>query len=143
MIDLNKKYQTLQGDPVVLYDIVGNKVFGRWCDDDGEWYSCRWLVETGRLYPETISSADLVEVPDFSIISFNCEKIITYFGAKVLVPYWAKWIATDLDGKVVAFQNKPWLNLQTHWCCNSGRRVVLTESATYKGDWENSLMEIK
>lgn len=143
MIDLNKKYKTQGGYPVILYDIVDTKVFGRWCKN-GHWYSCDWFKETGRLFAGT-SNLDLVEVPEFSIISHNIKKV-KYFDIELTVPTWVKWIAVNATGEIQLFDDVPdvpeisltqWIKMN-----HLGKFRYLPVNVGYTGDWKKSLQEV-
>lgn len=147
MIDLNKKYTTRNGDPVVLYEIIDNQVFGRWYID-GKWYACNWYIKTGQLYEETISTMDLVEVPEFKVISevVRRYKTVKYFDFDIIVPVWVNYIATESDGNVMGFNRSPVLGCKDlSW--NNGRlydqNATKLLAVTFDGDWRKSLMEIK
>lgn len=142
MIDLNKKYTTRNGRDVILYDIFGDIVFGRYYNPALQrWYMCVWPMYSGKCESVSNGDFDLVEVPEFNIVSHNIKKV-KYFDIELTVPYWAKWIATDADGELVAFENKPLYNFN-HWYCEIDRQLTLKEFVNYDGDWRKSLMEIK
>lgn len=140
MIDLNKKYKTRNGNPVVLYEIVDNQLFGRWLKG-GIWYSCEWFKETGRLYPSTVTNLDLVEVPEFAIKSSIIHtKTVNYFGINVTVPANIKYIATHSDGFVFGFYHKPETGL-VFWKSYDREPVKLMQ-IEFDGDWCKSLQEV-
>jgi hypothetical protein len=64
MIDLNKKYKTIDGRDVKLYAIEGDRVMGAIEHRDGLWRSDDWAVTDGNYYEDGTSSGDtdLVEV---------------------------------------------------------------------------------
>lgn len=41
------------------------------------------------------------------LLSFPKKKKIVYFGIEIVVPIWAKFIATEDDGAVLVFESKP------------------------------------
>lgn len=145
MIDLNKKYKTNHGWDVVLLDIVENKVFGRYYNPAlQQWYSTEWKISTGKCqFVSAIGdNYNLVEVPEFKVNSVKYKKLITYFGVELQVPNWTKWVATDADGELVAFANKP-LYTFNHWYSEIDKVLTLKESVNYDGDWRKSLREVK
>lgn len=147
MIDLNKKYTTRNGDPVVLYEIVDNQVFGRWYKNK-IWYSCDWFVETSSLHQNSTSFLDLVEAPEFKVISevVRQYKIVKYFDFDIIVPVWVNYIATESNGNVIGFNRSPVLGCKDlSWNNDKLYDQTATKllSITFDGDWRKSLMRIK
>lgn len=50
------------------------------------------------------------------------EKWVTYFDVTLIVPFYARWVATDNNGRCCVFENKPEFNSTIgYWMdCNSG-----------------------
>lgn len=139
MIDLNKKYTTKNGYPVFLYDIVGNKVFGRLFRDE-QWYSSEWSLQDGEdLY---YGGSSLVEVPEFSIISHNIKKV-KYLGIELTVPTWTKWICVNALGEIRLFDDVPEYS-ETLWIkrIQLGNVGYLPVNIGYTGDWKKSLRQV-
>lgn len=78
MIDLNKKYRLADGGEVVLCEVVGNQVFGRFRNrPDAWWLPASWCVCTGDYVVTRICTSEqkalvrkrraLVEVKPFKI----------------------------------------------------------------------------
>lgn len=147
MIDLNKKYKTKHGCDVVLYEIVDNQVFGRRCTD-GKWYACSWCIKNGQLYKDFTNNMDLVEVPEFTIISevVRQYKTVKYFDFDIIVPVWVNYIATESNGNVIGFNRSPVLGCKDlSWNNDKLYDQTATKllSITFDGDWRKSLMKIK
>lgn len=67
-------------------------------------------------------------------------KVINYRGITAEVEDWVNFIATDEDGEIWGFENKPSVNMYgSMWLERTGRfdRVNNTFS-----DWENSLEKV-
>lgn len=54
------------------------------------------------------------------------------------LPATLKWIATDLDGTVYAYEQKPWLS-NFGWNAERGTRAVRITGASPSTDWRASL----
>lgn len=65
-------------------------------------------------------------------------KTVIYKGIKFDVSNWVNFIATDKDGQIIGYENKPIADCD-QWIVNSGMWEVIT---TFTTDWENSLEEI-
>lgn len=147
MIDLNKKYTTKNGNPVVLYDIVEKTVFGRYKNCiTGQWSSCEWSLQYGKHYAYT--GFDLVEVSVFTIISevVRQYKTVKYFNFDIIVPVWVNYIATESNGNVIGFNRSPVLGCKDlSWNNDKLYDQTATKllSITFDGDWRKSLMRIK
>ena len=147
MIDLNKKYTTKNGNPVVLYDIVEKTVFGRYKSCiTGQWSPCEWSLQYGKHYAYT--GFDLVEVPEFTIISevVRQYKTVKYFNFDIIAPVWVNYIATESNGNVIGFNRSPVLGCkELSWNNDKLYDQTATKllSITFDGDWRKSLMRIK
>ena len=145
MIDLNKKYTTVGGYEVVLYDIVDNTVFGRYLDPEFNiWIPDKWNVLTGKnCSVPTANKWHLVEIVEFNIAATNT-KWVYYYGIGVIVPVWANWICTDKNGTVWCYEDKPEIREYGEFG-NIGSNSVFQvfDKIQYNGDWRTSLMEIK
>lgn len=67
-------------------------------------------------------------------------KTIEYKGNKYTVPTWVKWVATDKDGSIYGYENKPEVCV-VDWWCQGSRRFHKMATPTGKG-WEDSLTEV-
>lgn len=145
MIDLNKKYTTVGGYEVVLYDIVDTTVFGRYYHPLLQrWNMCVWSISSGKCESASNGNFDLVEVPEFRIVSHNIKKV-TYFGILLTVPYWTKWIAVNGLGEIQIFDDVPSCNTMIpRWNKNNslGDARYLAINIGYTGDWKKSLREV-
>lgn len=65
-------------------------------------------------------------------------KTVIYKGIKFDVSNWVNFIATDKDGQIIGYENKP-ISDCDQWIVNSGMWEVIT---TFTTGWENSLEEI-
>jgi hypothetical protein len=151
IIQKDKEYKTLSGDPVEIYkiDVRGDfPVIGAYQDSKTEiWYSCCWTIE-GKEYciDSEYNANDLVEFPKFKIIEFvsAATKTIHYFGHTIKIHSAINWIATDDNGFVYGYFGKPILDGDKRWKnIVSAPPCVLIASATYSGDFKNSLMEVR
>jgi hypothetical protein len=146
MIDMNKKYKTKNGFEVVLTELFDGRVYGRFLVPVSfKWWAASWSALNGACWDDD-SGYDLIEVPEFEILSSNNKliKYVTYFGQELIVPDWTKYIATNLDGKVYAYNNSmPAFISRRRWIqnVNDGKSTILT-TIKYSGDWTKSLVEV-
>lgn len=67
-------------------------------------------------------------------------KTVKYQGKEFEVSDWVNFIATDEDGSIWGFENKPKLNIDKDmWSTSFGRFKQVSDTFN---DWENSLEEI-
>ena len=67
---------------------------------------------------------------------------VKYFDIEIEVPKWTRFLATDSDGTVVAFECMPFAESNGFWSITEGTKYKeLFRDFFYDGDWENSLIE--
>jgi hypothetical protein len=70
-------------------------------------------------------------------------KPVTYFGINLLVPQWTKFIATDQDGLIYAYEGRPVTGLFYDWVNEYGDNAEHIERADLEGmDWKQTLVEV-
>lgn len=78
---------------------------------------------------------------------FNQTKPVKYFGLYLNVPYTANYIATDEDGMVWCYDNKPEINKFYSDCWTyrgyDNNFIEIAEVDLEGMDWKDTLMEIK
>lgn len=67
--------------------------------------------------------------------------IVQYFKYKIEVPIWAKYLATDFDGKVYAYKSRPSAGYK-EWVADSVHSPVEIMTMSYEGDWKDSLVMV-
>ena len=60
-----------------------------------------------------------------------------YLEDKIVVPDWAKWLATDSSGDVFAYEDRP-VQRQFSWDAAHGARIRLYRTLPPK-DWKDEL----
>lgn len=75
----------------------------------------------------------------------ECE--VPYFGERYSIPVGLNWLATDANGKVYAFKNRPYIakQLKDRWIdTNDGGHVLVAEAnaAAVAYGWYNTLCKI-
>lgn len=160
-ISLDKKYKTVSGLDVKLYEQFDTYVIGafysfvekRWIS--GEWeivsgYFSGYLGYTG-ISPSNFFN--LVEIPEFKceeiIFSQNRFRTVDYFGVNIAIPNGFNYIATCISGKVYAFNIMPVINALDRWEYGDGEFVDsiycavgstdLVANIKFSGDWKKSL----
>jgi hypothetical protein len=76
-------------------------------------------------------------------IDDNQLKDVNYYGLKFRLRRCDKWIATDFDGLIYSYHNKPShyeFRFSTYNDHDDGK---LLSKVKFKGDWRKSLMEIE
>ncbi len=77
---------------------------------------------------------------DFSLSYLTEEKCVNYFGKLLLVPEKYKYIATNYDGSVWAFLEKPEMDSECFYL--EPASPIYIGYVDYTGNWKDSLMEI-
>lgn len=81
---------------------------------------------------------------DFSLSYLTEEKCVNYFGKLLVVPEKCKYLATDLDGSVWAWLEKPKRYSECFYSeYASAIRMFYIGYVDYTGNWKDSLMEIQ
>ena len=67
---------------------------------------------------------------------------LKYFDIEIEVPKWTRFLATDSDGTVVAFETRPYYDSDGLWAVKEGTKYKeLFRDFYYNGDWKKSLVE--
>lgn len=67
---------------------------------------------------------------------------VIYFDIEIEVPKWTRFLATDSDGTVVAFEDRPYYDSDGFWAVTEGTKYKeLFRDFYYEGDWKKSLVE--
>ena len=67
---------------------------------------------------------------------------VIYFDIEIEVPKWTRFLATDSDGTVVAFEARPYYESEGFWALKEGtKQKELFRDFYYEGDWKKSLVE--
>ena len=74
------------------------------------------------------------------LISKPDTKKVNYFGIDLVVPRWTKYLATDKNGEITAYNSKPKLD-KTSWVF-VGRFCFVTDVDLEGQDWRETLMEV-
>lgn len=78
-------------------------------------------------------------------------KSVVYFGKTFTVPKWAKYLATDEDGRIFCYSEKPVRKCDVYinafnpnvWLRNNKAGIVdAIDLIDYEGDWKESLQEV-
>lgn len=73
------------------------------------------------------------------------EKVVNYFGTRVVVPVWANWLAVDKCEELYAYENEPYIDgYDDHdkWYEDTGKSVFIGEFPFEEGCWVNSLVNV-
>lgn len=135
MIDITKQYTTAFNDEVKLYEIIDDAVFGR-IKIANSHHPIRWNIDGINGNPDY----NLIPLPDFKITEITNTKTVNYFGQELSVPVYARYIATDVDGDICAFEDKPILADGNF--INDEINFTLIAFCKFNGDYTQSIVEI-
>ena len=67
---------------------------------------------------------------------------VKYFDIEIEVPKWTRFLATDSDGTVVAFEDRPHYDSDRLWAVTEGTKYKeLFRDFYYNGNWKKSVVE--
>jgi hypothetical protein len=70
-------------------------------------------------------------------------KTVEYFGHKLIVPNWAKYLACDEDGTVCAYKNTPY-SARRYWLDHDAENTeVIAIFSLERVDWKETLIEVE
>lgn len=102
MIDLKKKYETKNRLEVVLYEIVGDKVFGRYFSSVGSfWIPYIWYADTGNVVEDYTDNHALVEVNPYRDFVIDEPVVVSDDGKNWLRRHFA---GVDREGNPLAWR---------------------------------------
>lgn len=80
------------------------------------------------------------EAPDckMTLVNLSQTKTINYFGMGITIPDWAKYLATDRDGSVYAYDNKPSIDGDDWFVDHSSITSIATVNL-HGLDWRETL----
>lgn len=142
-IDLTKKYKTVTGLQVKLYDVVDSTqkycVIGAIYGAGGIWRATSWDASGNNIDGDY---HNLTEIPDFAVV--RSEQIYSetfeYFEIKIILPKNIKWLATDYDGNLYGYFSEPYLTFGNYW--DSDGDCVKIAKIKFKGDYKQSKLQV-
>lgn len=150
-ISSNKEYRTVSGQLVRIYTVYPTQneynVHGAICDND-VWEAMQWSSLDGSA-AMCSPDYDLVEHVDFVIDRFKLNadyvlKQVNYFGRDFLLPRKIKYLATDGNGDIRGFTQRPNTNdlIVGKWKSSNEENARFIATSEYQGNWRRSLQEV-
>ena len=139
-INLTKHdYKTSDNREVKLFSFLDGNWYGVVRSKDSkEWFETRW-DESG--INQKNFNLNLYRRNGFEIIKFITEyKTVVYFGIELEVPKSIEYIATNYNGDVVGFVERPKIDNTYNQFVSS--ELIYIGTVKYIWDWKDSLLKV-